>query len=1083
MGGDEVKSGKRFSATVPILILMALCMLTGIWCLHSRICSGEKSYVNASEMKNVSVAGPTGKKPELVMQNGHNDTINAIAFSGDGRYMVTGSDDHTIKLWDTRDCSCLRSWIGDPDYVKSVAFSPNGRCIASGTHDKKIKIWDTNSGKCIKTLEWDTIAVNCVTFSSSGRYIASGDYEGAVKIWDSSSGACIKTMKGHSKEVSSVAVSPDERYVASGGADKTVKIWELASGKCIYTLAGHDKEILSVAISPESRYVASRSEGRDVRLWNLKTGKASRVIEGFKYDSISSVAFAMRSGLLVFGGCNEVRMFEPDTGRCVRSLVDNDISYVHALGVSPDGRYVAASGGNRLSLWNADTGKRIISFKDNLLWINSIAVSPDAAYIASGALGTVSVWDFASESAMRSFETNMSFITLLTFLAGGKQVQAIDQHGSLAILELGQGKIIKSLKEDSNYNCYALSSDEKYLASAKARSGTVKIWDTASWKCLHSWDLGIEKINMLAFSPGENILASCGGEHIIELIDISSGKVDRKLESEDLFVEALSYSRDGSYLVSGGFDGIIELWDAKAGRKMKKMETGIYGNCCNVILFSPDGKSFASGNRDGIIRFWDLQGSLLKTLEGHTDEVRYLAFAPNGRFLLSGGRDESLRLWDVKNGSLIITLYGFKGGEWVAATPEGYFDCSEKGRQFIGWTVGLKHYPFEQFFDEFYTPGLLSTVMSGGKIAVKHDLRQGFALPPEVTIASPAKGKSFETNSIEVVIKAVDAGGGIEDIRLYHQGKQVGSSKDLTVTGVARGEKKVDFKVQLIPGENTLRATAYNRDHTVESMPFEIVIQCTMTAKKAGLFVLAVGINAYREEQLNLHSARNDAEAIADYFGRKGERIFARQNIKTLYDQEATRDNIIKAIKTIKDSANPEDVVVMFFSGHGDMDPNDGQYYFIPHDFSTRGQIETMYKTGGVSASTIGGLTRDMKAKKILVMLDTCHSGKALVGFRGMEDVKAMKMLAKSFGLHVLAASKDEQLAGEAKQIGHGIFTQAIIEGMEGKADNDGDGIVTVRELLPYVERRVEELSESTLGMKQYPVIDSRGMDFPLVVR
>lgn len=373
--------------------------------------------------------------------------------------------------------------------------------------------------------------------------------------------------------------------------------------------------------------------------------------------------------------------------------------------------------------------------------------------------------------------------------------------------------------------------------------------------------------------------------------------------------------------------------------------------------------------------------------------------------------------------------------------------------------------------------------MSGEKIAVKHDLRQGFALPPEVTIVSPSKSKSFESNSVEAVIKAVDVGCGIEDMRLYHQGKQIASSKDLQITGGTDGEKTAKFTVQLLPGENTLRATAYNRDHTVESAPYEIVIQCKTAAKKAGVFVLAVGINAYKEQQLALHSAKNDAEAIADFLKKKGESIFASQTVTTLFDQDATKDKIIQAMQAIKDSARPEDVVMVFLSGHGDIDPNDGQYHFIPQDFSTQGQIETMYKTYGLSAAIIGDFIKAIKARKILVMLDTCHSGKALVGFRGMEDVKAMKMLAKSYGIHVLAASKDEQLAGESKTIGHGIFTQAIMEGMEGKADTDGDGIVTVRELLPYVERRVEELSESTLGMKQYPVIDSRGMDFPLVVR
>ncbi len=118
-----------------------------------------------------------------------------------------------------------------------------------------------------------------------------------------------------------------------------------------------------------------------------------------------------------------------------------------------------------------------------------------------------------------------------------------------------------------------------------------------------------------------------------------------------------------------------------------------------------------------------------------------------------------------------------------------------------------------------------------------------------------------------------------------------------------------------------------------------------------------------------------------------------------------------------------------------------------------------------------------------MLLLDTCQSGGMLVAMRSMAEKRALTLLAKSYGIHILAATTEKQYAMEVKDIGHGIFIHAILEGLEGRANSNNDGIITVRELLPYVENRVPELSEKYYSQRQYPVTDSRGMDFPVGVK
>lgn len=127
-------------------------------------------------------------------------------------------------------------------------------------------------------------------------------------------------------------------------------------------------------------------------------------------------------------------------------------------------------------------------------------------------------------------------------------------------------------------------------------------------------------------------------------------------------------------------------------------------------------------------------------------------------------------------------------------------------------------------------------------------------------------------------------------------------------------------------------------------------------------------------------------------------------------------------------------------------------------------------------------LARDnIKAQKILVLLDACKSGSILVAFRGFEDRKALSQLSRATGVHVIAASTKDQFAAEVKDLGHGVFTYTLLEGLKGKAAA-GSEIVTVRKLMGYIEEQLPDITKKYKQEGQCPVVDSKGMDFPLVI-
>ena len=111
--------------------------------------------------------------------------------------------------------------------VYAVAVSPDGRWVVSGSPDNTLRIWDPGSGACLRTLQGHTGGVEAVAMSPDGRRVVSGSWDKTLRIWDPESGACLRTLQGHTGWVTAVAVSPDGRWVVSGSNDKTLRIWGL----------------------------------------------------------------------------------------------------------------------------------------------------------------------------------------------------------------------------------------------------------------------------------------------------------------------------------------------------------------------------------------------------------------------------------------------------------------------------------------------------------------------------------------------------------------------------------------------------------------------------------------------------------------------------------------------------------------------------------------------------------------------------------------------------------------------------------------------------------------------------------------
>ncbi|GAB4208544.1 MAG: NB-ARC domain-containing protein [Coleofasciculaceae cyanobacterium] len=293
---------------------------------------------------------------QLLSLTGHTSWVRTVAFSPDGRTLVSCSTDRTIKLWDIGTGECLKTLRGHTGRIWCVAFSPDGQILASGSDDQTVKLWDVSTSECLKTLRQHTAAVWTVSFSPNGQILVSGSEDQTVKLWDVGTGKYLKTMQEHTDWVCSAAFSPDGHTLVSGSYDQTVKLWDVSTGKCLKTLRGHTGRIWCVAFSPDGQTLASGVD-QTIKLWDIATGQHLETLQGHS-SWVQSVAFSPDGQTLASGSIDQtIKLWDVRSHQCLKTL-QGHTSWVQSVAFSPNGQTLASGSiDETVKLWDAKTGE------------------------------------------------------------------------------------------------------------------------------------------------------------------------------------------------------------------------------------------------------------------------------------------------------------------------------------------------------------------------------------------------------------------------------------------------------------------------------------------------------------------------------------------------------------------------------------------------------------------------------------------------------------------------------------------------------------------------------------------------------
>ncbi|MDI9245957.1 caspase family protein [Marinobacter sp. CHS3-4] len=460
-----------------------------------------------------------------------------------------------------------------------------------------------------------------------------------------------------------------------------------------------------------------------------------------------------------------------------------------------------------------------------------------------------------------------------------------------------------------------------------------------------------------------------------------------------------------------------------------------------------------------------------------------LAYDRSRDYLFTLEADGVVRLYNASNGKHLLDLIvNRKNQQWVAYTPSGYFFSSGAPRQMLAWVETQSKDKLAAAFDitlfqqQYYDSNLMQKLGKQAPEVQKQKDSVPSKLPPQVEIVSHDATALFSEPEVELTYRLTSKTA-VSDVKILVDGRPLPDTRGLSRSKDTKREIERTVKVTLPSKDSVLSVVAIADG--LSSSPATVKFVWTGVQEqnviKPRLYMLAVGVSDYDNDEYDLAYAAKDAKDLANTIRKQEGQLYRSVEIKELAN--ASRDEVLAGLEWLNKEVTARDVAMIFIAGHG-INDNTGDYYFVP----SNGDIESLTRTS-VSYYEIRKTLSNLPGKTVL-FADTCFSGNILGGMqrRSIGDVNrvVMDLTGADNGVVVFASSSGRQYSLENPSWGNGAFTKALIEGLNGKADFFSKGVITVNTLDAYIAERVKGLT----GNQQTPTTSKPDTvsDFPLAI-
>jgi WD40 repeat protein len=537
---------------------------------------------------------------------GHAEGVAAVAVSYDSQFLVSGSDDGTVRVWDLPRGTERHTASGHRSGVKCVGL--RGSVALSGSDDGVLRRWDPESGvEVLPPLSVDGVSVKAVAITPDGRSAVAGYTDCVVRVWDLGSNQVRAALAGHTGAVRAIRVTPDGTRAVSASEDGTLKVWSLRSGsECeLRSIQAHDAPVWDVALMNADVAVSASWDGT-LRFWNISDGTTQGELRGHK-NGVSCVA------------------------------------------VTPDGKYaVSGSGDDTLRVWDLCRRREVEPpLVGHTSWVRDVAIADEGRTVVSaGDDGTIRLWDLTYCGRFHRRDTHRDWVTGIALLNRERAISA-SADGTLKLWNTTSATTERTLEAPRRrISCFAVSADGCRAVSG-SDDGTITLWDLREGKCVETFAGRRGAVNSVAISADGRKAVSGSVDRRVIVWDLDARVMRSALAGIEDSIRAVAQTPDGRVLV-GSASGTLLLWemDQPTPRTLCSSRVGI-----NAVAIVPDRAVAISGHDDGTLRMWDLErcagtgDCLLGVRQAHAKRVYSLACDDN--WIVSASSDNTVAVWQL----------------------------------------------------------------------------------------------------------------------------------------------------------------------------------------------------------------------------------------------------------------------------------------------------------------------------------------------------------------------------------------------------------------------------------------------------
>ena len=622
---------------------------------------------------------------QVLAATGHSNWLYFVAYSPDGRRIVTSSSDKTARIWDAVTGQQLLVLSGHTEMVSSAGFSPDGQKVVTSSADKTARIWDATSGQQLRVLTGHGDRVTSAAFSPDGRRILTASRDKTVRVWDAASLQQLLVLSGHTASIATAVYSLDGRRIVSASLDKTARVWDAVTGHQLTVLSGHTALVGSAAFSPDGERVVTASFDRTARIWDAATGRQLLVLSGHP-DFVLCAAFSPDGQNVVTTSYDKTaRIWDAANGKQLR-VMSGHAGYVVRAAFSPDGREIASASTDQTArIWNVVSPRQLLVLRHSGV-VGSAAFSPDGRRIITAVEdSTAHIWDSTSGRELLILRGHTGWVEDVAYSPDGQRIATASSDKTARVWDSGSGQQLLVLNGHTDRVANAEWSPDGRRIVTSSHDKTARIWDASSGEQLLVLTHGTQ-VGTVEFSPDGRSIVTSSYDRAARTWDAVSGRQLLVLTGHTDVVDTADFSPDGRRIITSSQDGTARIWDSATGRQLLVLNG--HTDAVSGAAYSRDGRHIVTASNDKTARIWDaVSGQQLLVLSGHADRLVSAAFSPEGTRVVTTSIDATARVWDAHVAALPTQV------EWAEAAQLDSLSSAEGFQLGLPAATDVRHWP------------------------------------------------------------------------------------------------------------------------------------------------------------------------------------------------------------------------------------------------------------------------------------------------------------------------------------------------------------------------------------------------------